>query len=504
MDLTRIVSGGQTGVDRAGLDAAMEAGIPVGGWCPAGRLAEDGRIPDRYPLRDLDSPGYAARTERNVVDSDATLVLNIGELADGTALTAEFAREFGKPLLVVQLDVSPDPAQVASWIEENGVRVLNVAGPRESKRPGVYRMALRFMRCLLGTVRGETQSRLIEDRRRGKETSVNGLFRTSEDLLSVSNGYWAACALHAAVKLDLFTPLSACPHTVADLAGLTDCDNRGLSTLLKALAAMGLAERAEEGWSTSPFATEYLSRTSPRYLGHILLHHHFLMPSWAHLDEAVREGVPMRERYAHGDEAVRIESFELGMFDLAMRNGPRIAQSIDLSGRVRLLDLGGGPGTYAIHFCMHNPGLSAVVFDLPSTRPFAEQTIARFGLSDRISFVAGDYLSDAIPDRYDAAWLSHILHAEGPGGCSVILAKAASALAPGGLLLVQEFILDDTGTAPLYPALFSLNMLLGTREGRSYSEGDLGEMLEAAGLRDIQRLPLDLPNGAGVMAGRVP
>lgn len=106
MRLTRIVSGGQTGVDRAGLDAAMEAGIPVGGWCPAGRLAEDGRIPERYPLSELDSPGYAARTERNVIQSDATLVLNIGELADGTALTAEFAREFGKPLLVVQLDVS--------------------------------------------------------------------------------------------------------------------------------------------------------------------------------------------------------------------------------------------------------------------------------------------------------------------------------------------------------------------------------------------------------------
>lgn len=149
MQLTRIVSGGQTGVDRAALDAALEAGIQAGGWCPAGRLAEDGTIPERYPLRENDSPAYASRTERNVVDSDGTLVLNVGELADGTALTAEFAREHGKPLLVVQLDLSGDPGSAVAWIRENDIRVLNVAGPRESKRPGVYGFGLSFMRRLL-------------------------------------------------------------------------------------------------------------------------------------------------------------------------------------------------------------------------------------------------------------------------------------------------------------------------------------------------------------------
>lgn len=152
MRLSIIVSGGQTGVDRAGLDAAMEAGIAAGGWCPAGRLAEDGRIPERYPLKELDSPDYAVRTGRNVADSDATLILNVGELSDGTALTAGFAGDMGKPLLVVQLDESVDPAPVVSWLAGNRVRVLNVAGPRESKRPGIYRLALRFMRRLLGTV----------------------------------------------------------------------------------------------------------------------------------------------------------------------------------------------------------------------------------------------------------------------------------------------------------------------------------------------------------------
>ncbi len=251
-------------------------------------------------------------------------------------------------------------------------------------------------------------------------------------------------------------------------------------------------------------SAEFLSRTSPRYLGHILLHHHHLMASWAHLDEAVRGGGPIRERYSHGDEKELRESFEMGMFDLAMQIAPRIVPNIDLGSRKRLLDLGGGPGTYAIHFCQHNPVLSAVVFDLPSTRPFAEKTIGRFNLSDRIDFVQGDFLADPLEGPFDVAWLSHILHGEGAEGCAAILGKVKKALAPGGMILIQEFILDDTLDGPLFPALFSLNMLLGTGSGQAYSWGELEDMLAAAGFQDLRRLPLQLPNGAGVLAAVAP
>jgi len=149
MIMKKIISGGQTGVDRAALDAGLRYGIAVGGWCPAGRRAEDGQIPERYPLEELDSPDYAARTEKNVVAADATLILNFGLLADGTKLTVRLARKNRKPYLVVQLDRDTDPATVAVWIRALGVRVLNIAGPRESKRPGVYACALRFVQKLL-------------------------------------------------------------------------------------------------------------------------------------------------------------------------------------------------------------------------------------------------------------------------------------------------------------------------------------------------------------------
>jgi len=137
----RIVSGGQTGVDRAGLDVAIRHGIPHGGWCPRERLAEDGAVPARYDLRETASWDYAERTEKNVIDSDGTLILNAGKLNGGTLLTREFAKEHGRPWLVVDLEDGLDTDAVREWLRSRGIRVLNIAGPRESKRPGIYELA---------------------------------------------------------------------------------------------------------------------------------------------------------------------------------------------------------------------------------------------------------------------------------------------------------------------------------------------------------------------------
>jgi len=149
MTVERVVSGGQTGVDRAALDVAIALGIPHGGWCPHGRRAEDGRIPDRYALRENDAPEYAARTERNVLDSDGTLVLTVGPPRNGTALTVRLARRHAKPCLVVDLDAPPAPPNVADWMATSAIEVLNVAGPRESTHPGIGRKAMAYLEGVL-------------------------------------------------------------------------------------------------------------------------------------------------------------------------------------------------------------------------------------------------------------------------------------------------------------------------------------------------------------------
>ena len=147
----KIISGGQTGVDRGALDAALAAGVDSGGWCPAGRLAEDGRIPDRYPLVELDG-GYAERTTRNVADSDATLIVAFGPVQGGTRTTIDCCIEQQKPHEVI--DASRIPADEAAsiaqaFIAANATRVLNVAGPRASEVPAAYDYAFAFICRLL-------------------------------------------------------------------------------------------------------------------------------------------------------------------------------------------------------------------------------------------------------------------------------------------------------------------------------------------------------------------
>ena len=145
--LLKIISGGQTGVDRAALDVGLELGISVGGYCPKGRRSEDGTIPDKYPMMETSTSNYGIRTEKNVFESDGTLILNVGQVSSGTAYTIKMARRHKKPSLVVQLDKDASNEVVLDWLVTNKIKVLNVAGPRESKIPGIHRRALEFLTC---------------------------------------------------------------------------------------------------------------------------------------------------------------------------------------------------------------------------------------------------------------------------------------------------------------------------------------------------------------------
>jgi hypothetical protein len=147
--LVRIVSGGQTGVDRAALDTAMAFGIACGGWVPRGRRAEDGAVPHHYPMRETRGYAYAERTRRNVRDSDGTLILTRGQPTGGTALTAGLARQLRRPFLLIDMEATPDPSVISDWLGRHSIRVLNVAGPRESTCPGIHGQAKALLSALL-------------------------------------------------------------------------------------------------------------------------------------------------------------------------------------------------------------------------------------------------------------------------------------------------------------------------------------------------------------------
>jgi hypothetical protein len=146
---SKIISGGQTGVDRAALDVALEFGIPCGGWCPRGRRAEDGPIDPKYPLKETKSEEYQFRTEANVIGADGTLILTLGPPSGGTGFTVQMAIKHKKPLLIFDFKKKFEPNTILDWGRTHNIKILNVAGPRESKFPGIYEKAKKLLESIL-------------------------------------------------------------------------------------------------------------------------------------------------------------------------------------------------------------------------------------------------------------------------------------------------------------------------------------------------------------------
>jgi SAM-dependent methyltransferase len=324
-----------------------------------------------------------------------------------------------------------------------------------------------------------------------------------DDLMRTSRGYWASRTLLTAVEIGLFEELGGRRRTAANLAENLRTEPRATALLLDALAGLGVLVKTGRSYAIPTPLRPLLSPRGPESALGMLRHHAHLWHTWSGLTESVRTGRHQRSdsSFRRGPEEAR--AFTEAMRDGARRLAPGVAAEVDLRGRRRLLDLGGGPGEYAAAFARRNPELKVVVVDLPNVAEVGEAMLADHpDVRDRISYHAADLDTDPLPVG-DAAFLSHVIHANGEDTNRALFRRIARALEPGGMLVVRDFLLDEDGTTPPPSSLFALNMLVNTPEGRCYRVVEIASWLRQAGFGRAKRLESTVsPDAAYVVAER--
>ncbi|HEX9896215.1 MAG TPA: methyltransferase [Dehalococcoidales bacterium] len=308
------------------------------------------------------------------------------------------------------------------------------------------------------------------------------------------SGWQPARVLMAANRLDFFTAIGDGVLTAEEVAAKCSTQPRPTRTLLNACVALGFMEKKGELYSNTAEAKALLVRGKPTSIADGIAHQDDLWASWGKLAEAVKTNRAASERWSLVEEPQVHRNFIMAMHDGAVVGAPLVAETLDLAGRKQLFDAGGGPGTYSIFLVKKYPGLRAIVFDLPNTIEISKEVIAKYGVTDRITTQAGNYFKDDFGQGNDVVLLSAILHSMSPERSKILLKKAYDSLVPGGLVVVREGLLDDEGTSPVGAVLFSLNMLVNTGEGQSYSGKEIMELMQSVGFKDTKVIPL--PPGA--------
>lgn len=317
---------------------------------------------------------------------------------------------------------------------------------------------------------------------------------TARSVYARAGDYRMARAVQVAVKVGVFAELARQALSTVDLAKALDLNAVELEKVLIALGAADLLQRDGQTWTLTEPARIALDPASPVYQGNIIIHMSHVWDTWHQLESRLRDttgdrtGPPPREAQWH-------RHFILGMHNLAMSgNAVHLAEHVDLADCHGLLDVGGGPGTYAMALCRRYPSLQATLFDLPETLDIARSIVDRLGYTERINFVAGDWNQPDYGGPFDALLMSNILH--GPTSQTPAkLAKAHRALRPGGTIIVQDFLLDPEKSGPILPALF--NIMVG-----AWAVDELTGHLAAAGFRDIGATPGRPDSGQTILTAR--
>ena len=322
-----------------------------------------------------------------------------------------------------------------------------------------------------------------------------------DDFQQTVRGFQPSRVLLTAVELDIFTAVGK-GATLDGVAGALKTDPRATGMLLDALVALEVLQKRDGVYRNTTIGERYLVADARDDARAALMHTAHLWQRWSTLTDCVRQGtsVNYREMVERGDKWTT--AFIAAMHHNATARAPLVIKTAGLDGVGRMLDVGGGSGAYAIAFARAREDLRVEIFDLPTVLPIAEGHIAEAGLTDRITTRVGDLRTDDLGSGFDLILLSAICHMLGPEENQNLLERCFAALSPGGRVLIQDFILAPDRTAPRHATLFALNMLVGTREGNTYTSDEYRSWLVQVGFEDIQHTAL--PGPTGLIFGRHP
>ena len=324
--------------------------------------------------------------------------------------------------------------------------------------------------------------------------SLESSIQSFKQFRDVAYSFRLSRIIFSALDLDLFNLMGHRTWTLPGLAKRLRVSRRGLHILCRNLSSVGLLVPESGRYHTSAMVNRYLQKESADYRGDYLALMQRQWKEWSRLTEVVTSGMPLDLQEPETPEYRR--SFSWAMHHRSQEPAQQVAKQISMKSARSFLDLGGGPGTYALAFVQSNPHLQATVMDRPAALEVARILAKRSSMESRLSFHAGNFIDDRIPGKYDIVWYSNVLHIYSPSENLKVFRKIKQVLKPGGRLLIQDTFLQDTlGLQPLETNLFAVTMLLYTESGNTYSLKDVRTWLHKAGLNRTRLIRLKKGTG---------
>jgi hypothetical protein len=316
-------------------------------------------------------------------------------------------------------------------------------------------------------------------------------------IMQLATSYWASRCLLTANRLGIFEALAKGAQSAHEVAATLRLAPRQTRLLLNACVGLGLLEQDGEEFRNHPSSQAFLVRGSRAFLGDAMRYAADMWDAWSGLDGSVVDGAPAiaAESYT-GTDPEKTRNFVYGMHNRAFGVGQALVPLVNLTGRRRLLDVGGGPGTYSALLTRAYPELRSTVMDLPDVVAVAAEIVGSLEAADRVDMIAGDYKTTSFPGENDAILISGVFHRETEQTCRDLIARARAALVPNGLLIVSDVFTEEGGTGPAFATLFGVNMMLCSPDGGVHSDADVEAWMKAAGFRTVTRtaFPPPLPH----------